>query len=267
MGFKDLFRKNRSRSYSSEGSFSTYTTAPDRRTQAAPNNGGSSTISSLHTGTSYANPPSTGYHHHQHARASSATHYQNQSRAFSSELGSQPSYNTTPSYALANAYNRSTPVLAPAPTRFHSPSPAATATPTPSPPRFRTQSQSHSQPQTQPRPTCRECDTTLTLDRVRNNNKGNKGRLYYRCDRCGEFRAWADLQGVYEQNPLCQCEVPSRLDVSKDGEWYFSCATRQCGFWTRRDWRDNEEAGVGYRGGRSGGGGGRYYDSRVPEMA
>jgi hypothetical protein len=91
---------------------------------------------------------------------------------------------------------------------------------------------------------------------VRNDRNGRRDRPYYRCDRCGDWRAWADLQGVYAQNPRCRCGEYSRFDQSKGGVWYFACAFRQCGFYAERDWRVDEGEGqgqgrdVGYRGGR-----------------
>jgi hypothetical protein len=95
-------------------------------------------------------------------------------------------------------------------------------------------------------PTCRECHHVLTLNCVRNDKNGRIGRLYHRCDRCGEFRAWADLRGVYQGNPPCMCGERSRLEESNSGVWYYTCVTGRCAFYTERVWvEDARQTGGG----------------------
>jgi hypothetical protein len=108
-------------------------------------------------------------------------------------------------------------------------------------------SDSHS-PSSSPSPPCRKCRHPLTLCRVRNDENGHLDRPYYRCDRCGKFRAWADMHGVYERNPDCQCGERSRLEESNGGVWYFTCVTGRCAYYTERDWRGDagQRGGGGY---------------------
>ncbi|KAL2802770.1 hypothetical protein BJX63DRAFT_98817 [Aspergillus granulosus] len=102
-------------------------------------------------------------------------------------------------------------------------------------------------------PTCRVCSHLLDLAEVRNNNR-NKGRPYYRCNKCGVFRRWADGVGISNQNPLCRCGEYTRVDVSKEGIRYFDCAEKRCGFYAEKNWRDDDVRG-GYK-----------YEPQVPEL-
>jgi hypothetical protein len=86
---------------------------------------------------------------------------------------------------------------------------------------------------------CRKCQFPLTLANVKSTEDPAKvNRPYYRCDRCGEFCAWADDQGVAKGNPSCQCGELARLSKSASGTFFYSCAKAQCEFYMERYWRD-----------------------------
>ncbi|KAL4861414.1 hypothetical protein BDV12DRAFT_204037 [Aspergillus spectabilis] len=110
-------------------------------------------------------------------------------------------------------------------------------------------------PPTHRPPTCRVCQFPLSCLRVKGTNtKGNANRPYFRCDRCGDFRGWADNRGVFYENPLCHCGLFSRVDRAgreRGGAMFYACAARECRFYTERNWMVE---GGGSRSGRGSGG-------------
>ncbi|KAL4882522.1 hypothetical protein BJY04DRAFT_187216 [Aspergillus karnatakaensis] len=124
--------------------------------------------------------------------------------------------------------------------------PTTTFSPTPTPP---IPSQMPAQPAT-----CRVCRYPLIQLRVKGTNPKNANRPYFRCERCGKFRGWADNEGVYSENPLCHCGVFSRVDTAgweRGGGLFYACASGGCQFWAGSNWRDSENGGQ--NGGRGGG--------------
>lgn len=87
---------------------------------------------------------------------------------------------------------------------------------------------------------CQVCDEPLTSHHVRTNRNGHLGRRFFRCDKCGDFRGWAEDWGVYQQNPRCRCGQFSRLDRAGPDKGYihfYKCASGNCGFYTERNWQ------------------------------
>ncbi|KAH8822102.1 hypothetical protein F5884DRAFT_746377 [Xylogone sp. PMI_703] len=107
-----------------------------------------------------------------------------------------------------------------------------------------TQTQQRSSEQIQPTntipidgPNCILCQrpTTREVTKIWNRN-GHGGRPYFRCGHCDKFHSFADNQGISKQNPLCQCDQHSRLELA--GRWkgrspYFTCATGACNFYSK----------------------------------
>lgn len=46
------------------------------------------------------------------------------------------------------------------------------------------------------------------------NRKGNAGRPFYKCIPCNKFHCFDDIRGNDSRNPLCDCQVSSKLQVS-----------------------------------------------------
>lgn len=58
----------------------------------------------------------------------------------------------------------------------------------------------------------------------------NKGRAYRKCvGECGWW-AWDDYDGIFEDNPFCDCNIPSREEYRGRGPYIFIyvCALSQC---------------------------------------
>ncbi|KAK4954551.1 hypothetical protein LTR10_007982 [Elasticomyces elasticus] len=71
------------------------------------------------------------------------------------------------------------------------------------------------------------------------NPNGNAGRAAYRCGYppygCGRWATWNDNVGVFDDNPLCHCGLPSREDSvgaysGGSGDAFWRCATGSCGY-------------------------------------
>lgn len=74
-------------------------------------------------------------------------------------------------------------------------------------------SELHPPPETVPN--CRRCGEPATEEVTRPSNRnGNAGRPYYKCHRCNKFLCFADDRGNDPNNPLCNCGIPSRRQVS-----------------------------------------------------
>ncbi|KAK2031742.1 hypothetical protein LX32DRAFT_257372 [Colletotrichum zoysiae] len=66
------------------------------------------------------------------------------------------------------------------------------------------------------------------------NRKGNAGRPYYRC--CGVFYCFADLRGYHPDNPRCNCDRPSRMQIAgpernPPGGLHYVCMWGGCDFY------------------------------------
>lgn len=64
-------------------------------------------------------------------------------------------------------------------------------------------------------PRCCICQVPTTRHITRNSNRtGNANRPYYKCLPCNEFKCFEDDRGILYGNPLCECRIPSRMQVS-----------------------------------------------------
>jgi hypothetical protein len=89
-------------------------------------------------------------------------------------------------------------------------------------------------------PLCRCGTRTLLLHVNHKSVKGNQGRPYYKCPKCGHFHSFADNRGIASQNPLCTCGMPSRLErAGERSGWmgYFTCASGRCDYWVKQEWQ------------------------------
>ena len=76
----------------------------------------------------------------------------------------------------------------------------------------------------------------------------------YRCGECGKFACFADMRGVHEDNPLCECPdgPPSRMQAAgeRNGQAvpravHFRCAIGRCDFFEYMDDDQGEIVVVG----------------------
>ncbi|KAF2189958.1 hypothetical protein K469DRAFT_561858 [Zopfia rhizophila CBS 207.26] len=64
-------------------------------------------------------------------------------------------------------------------------------------------------------PNCFQCGgPSLRSTTRRSNRKGNAGRPYDKCMRCGKFLGFADERGNDPNNPPCGCGVSSKRQVA-----------------------------------------------------
>ena len=91
-------------------------------------------------------------------------------------------------------------------------------------------------------PNCRVCHRPASRDITRaSNRKGNAGRPYYKCIPCGNFLRFDDIRGNESRNPLCHCQVSSRMQVSGPDTrvargLHYVCRLGACDFYeVRRD--------------------------------
>ncbi|KAL3457664.1 hypothetical protein BJX64DRAFT_292900 [Aspergillus heterothallicus] len=284
MNLKSLFGKKKSKKSASESMFPTST--PFLYNSGLGGSHASPVpvpFSSEPRDTSSATRPTAFYP--QQPPAYNTTHYQNQTPAFTAELNSQtPS--TTISPSSLNHRHYYPPALAPTPPQPPPPPPSQTPASFAFSHSTYTHSQRYAAPSSHPShipssgptpamhrpqrqataPTCRNCNTILSFKRVRKYDKGRIDRPYYRCDKCGEFRMWADAHGVSRDNPDCKCGNYTRLQRSNAGIMFFSCASGSCNFYAEGDWRD--QVGGGSFSGRMDRGGSVAYSfqPRAPEM-
>lgn len=90
-------------------------------------------------------------------------------------------------------------------------------------------------------PTCQNCDQPAIRKLASPLNTNNAGRPYYICPSCPwDFRwvCWADTKGMAMENPPCDCDLPSRLDIigqhkgEKAGRAFWTCVTGNCGYYS-----------------------------------
>lgn len=64
-------------------------------------------------------------------------------------------------------------------------------------------------------PDCRICHqpASRTLTKT-SNRKGNAGRPFYKCFPCDRFICFDDTRGNDSRNPLCHCQISSKMQVS-----------------------------------------------------
>ncbi|KAK4221702.1 hypothetical protein QBC38DRAFT_344325, partial [Podospora fimiseda] len=89
-------------------------------------------------------------------------------------------------------------------------------------------------------PRCRKCRNQSTLSEAGEGNKnGNKGRPYYKCNPCGNWITWADLQDCGgKDNRYCRCRQKTRTNICGEnskvpGKINYKCASGNCDF---MDW-------------------------------
>ncbi|KAI4594028.1 hypothetical protein KJ359_008818 [Pestalotiopsis sp. 9143b] len=87
--------------------------------------------------------------------------------------------------------------------------------------------------------TCRRCNRPVQRRITKQSNRnGNAGRPYYRCVPCNKFIAFDDDRGRHEDNPLCECGLPSRtqlngLYASPPRGVHYVCGTGKCNYYAR----------------------------------
>ncbi|KAI6086319.1 hypothetical protein F4821DRAFT_238500 [Hypoxylon rubiginosum] len=93
---------------------------------------------------------------------------------------------------------------------------------------------------------CRCCGLPGSLfTAVSWNPNGNADRPYYKCVPCNQFIAFIDTRGNDPANPHCDCERPSKRQISgKDSKTprkvFYVCTMGQCDFYNEeRDEDDN----------------------------
>ncbi|KAJ5814753.1 hypothetical protein N7474_006530 [Penicillium riverlandense] len=84
---------------------------------------------------------------------------------------------------------------------------------------------------------CFHCESEHLIENIASgdNHNGNAGRLYLRCEACGNFQCWLDARGCSVPNPLCLCGWPSRRQVAGNqarspGSLHFVCEHGRCWF-------------------------------------
>ncbi|KAK2057100.1 hypothetical protein LY76DRAFT_516949 [Colletotrichum caudatum] len=87
-----------------------------------------------------------------------------------------------------------------------------------------------------PPPECRRCqEVARRYVTGQLNRKGNAGRPYYKC--CGEFYCFADFRGYHPNNPPCDCDRPSRMQIAgpernPPGGLHYVCMWGVCDFYS-----------------------------------
>lgn len=104
-------------------------------------------------------------------------------------------------------------------------------------------------------PTCRNCDEVAIRKFASPLNPINPNRPYYICPSCpweSRWVCWEDTMGIFSDNPLCDCDEPSRLDRigkrkrDKAGRGFWSCAMGRCWYYSEHE---DGTPGVSYDGG------------------
>lgn len=72
----------------------------------------------------------------------------------------------------------------------------------------------------------------------RSNRNGNAKRPYYKCLECNKFVTFADERGINANNPVCDCDHPSRMQVAGKSSatprgLHYVCVVGRCDFFER----------------------------------
>lgn len=139
--------------------------------------------------------------------------------------------------------------LSPSPAR--SPAPYYPVLPSPQPSRYTASPPAASPSSEQSAPRCRRCGDPCVRRITRTTNRnGNAGRPFYKCIPCDKFSCFADPVGDSEKNPLCDCGLNSKRDLSsreKGRKIFFTCKSGQCDFFEFHkredgtDWQVDED--------------------------
>lgn len=90
-------------------------------------------------------------------------------------------------------------------------------------------------------PKCHACGKASVLEYASPLNTIHGGRPYYICPWCPwgcRWVCWADSKGLHEENPLCDCKEPSRLDIigqskpAKKERGFWTCKEGKCGYYS-----------------------------------